>query len=109
MYGTCAWKASVRQRKLRRVPYIWSGTVLGPVEARLMTSTGMLQLILAALCALFPRMLVYPLFIMFVWLGAALLYRSYTLHWEGKRESGALRAQATSRRAPEEQVEPKQD
>jgi hypothetical protein len=29
MYGTCAWEASVRQRKLRRVPYIWSGTALG--------------------------------------------------------------------------------
>jgi hypothetical protein len=29
MYGTCTWEASVRQRKLRRVPYIWSGTALG--------------------------------------------------------------------------------
>jgi hypothetical protein len=29
MYSTCAWEASVRQRKLRRVPYIWSGTALG--------------------------------------------------------------------------------
>jgi hypothetical protein len=28
MYGTCTWEASVRQRKLRRVPYIWSGTAL---------------------------------------------------------------------------------
>jgi hypothetical protein len=30
MYGTCAWEASIRQRKLRRVPYIWSGTALDP-------------------------------------------------------------------------------
>jgi cardiolipin synthase len=83
--------------------------VLEPVEARLMTSAGALLLILAALLALFPRVLVYPLLVIFVWLGVALLYRSYTLHRKGKRESGALREQATSRRATEEQVEPKRD
>jgi len=62
--------------------------VLEPVEARLMTSGGALLLILAALFALFPRVLVYPLCMMFVWLGVALLYRSSTLHREGKREKG---------------------
>ena len=65
--------------------------VLEPVEARLMTSAGALLLILAALWTLFPRVLVYPLCMIFVWLGGALLYRSYTLHREGTRESGARR------------------
>jgi cardiolipin synthase len=83
--------------------------VLEPVEARLMTRAGALLLILAALFALFPRVLVFPLFMIFVWLGVALLYRSYKLLREGKRESGALRERATSRRATEEQVEPKRD
>ncbi|MDD5207167.1 MAG: phospholipase D-like domain-containing protein [Desulfobacterales bacterium] len=62
--------------------------VLEPVEARLMTIAGALLLIFAALFALFPRMLAYPLLIVFAWFGVALLYRGLKLHREGKR-SGA--------------------
>jgi cardiolipin synthase len=62
--------------------------VLGPVEARLMASGGALLRIVAALFVLFPRVLVYPLCMLFVWLGVALLYRSYTLHRAGKRDKG---------------------
>lgn len=58
--------------------------VLEPVEARLMTAAGALLLILAALSALFPRMLAYPLLIIFAWLGAALLYRGHKLYRQGK-------------------------
>src|SRR5262245_58143111 len=60
--------------------------VLEPVEARLMMSVGALLLVLAALFARFPRALVYPVLMVFVWLGVALLYRSYRLYREGKRE-----------------------
>ena len=70
--------------------------VLDPVEARLMTSVGALFLILAALFALFPHVLVYPLLIIFAWLGGALLYRSYKLHREAKRKRDAP---ATHRRS----------
>jgi cardiolipin synthase A/B len=59
--------------------------VLEPVEARLMARGGALLFILAILFALFPRVLVYPLCMIFVWLGVGLLYRSSTLHREGKR------------------------
>jgi hypothetical protein len=83
--------------------------MLGPVEARLMTSVGVLFLVLAALFALFPRVLVYPLLIIFAWLGGALLYRSYKLHREGRRKRDAFREQAASRRVIEENVEPKRD
>jgi cardiolipin synthase A/B len=58
--------------------------VLEAVEARLMTAAGVVLLILAALFALFPRMLVYPLVTIFVWLGAALLYRALKLYRQGK-------------------------
>jgi cardiolipin synthase len=68
--------------------------VLEPVEARLMTSVGALLLILAVLFVFFPRILVYPLFIVFVWLGVALLYRSWKLHREGKRRRDALKERA---------------
>jgi hypothetical protein len=40
MYGTCTWEASVRQRKLRRVPYIWSGTALMPGMSRALLRVG---------------------------------------------------------------------
>jgi cardiolipin synthase A/B len=60
--------------------------VLDAVEARLMTSVGAFFLILAALFAFFPRVLAYPLFIIFAWLGVALLYRSYKLYRKGKQK-----------------------
>jgi cardiolipin synthase len=62
--------------------------VLEPVETRLLASGGVVLLIVAALFALFPRVLVYPLCLLCVWLGVALLYRSSTLHRAGKREKG---------------------
>jgi cardiolipin synthase len=78
--------------------------VLDPVEARLMTSIGVLFLILAALFALFPRLLAYPLLIIFAWLGGALLYRGYKLHREGQVKRDPFREQAESRRSAEENV-----
>jgi cardiolipin synthase len=66
--------------------------ILEPVEAKLMASGGTLLLILAALFALFPGVLLYPLLIVLVWFGLALLYRSFGLHREGKRKKGAVKA-----------------
>lgn len=54
--------------------------VLEPVEARIMITVGLLLLGLAILFALFPRLLVYPLVVVFVWIAVALLYRGYKLH-----------------------------
>ena len=62
--------------------------VLDPVEARLMTRVGALFLIPAALFALFPRVPVLPLSIIFAWLGGALLYGSHRLHRDGRRAEG---------------------
>jgi hypothetical protein len=50
--------------------------VLEPVEARLMMSVGALLLAFAAPSAKFPRALFYPVLVIFIWLGATLLYRS---------------------------------
>jgi cardiolipin synthase len=65
--------------------------VLDAVEARLMTMAGVCLLILAALFALFPRVLAYPVLIIFAWFGVALLYRSYKLHREGRRKKRQMR------------------
>ena len=70
--------------------------VLESVEARLMTGAGALLLVLAVLFAVFPRALAYPLLIILVWLGLALLYRSWKLHREGKRKKDAVKEQSTS-------------
>jgi cardiolipin synthase A/B len=62
--------------------------VLEPVEARLLARGGVVLLMVAALFALCPRVLVYPLCLLCVWLGVALLYRSSTGHRAGKRAKG---------------------
>jgi cardiolipin synthase len=54
--------------------------VLEPVEAQLMVTAGVILLVLAILFAFFPRLLVYPLTVLFVWVSIALLYRGYRLH-----------------------------
>ena len=48
---------------------------LGPVEARLTMATGSLLLAFAALVALFPRALAYPVAFMATWGGLALVWR----------------------------------
>jgi cardiolipin synthase len=53
--------------------------VLEPVEARIMIFIGFLLLALAVLFGFFPRVLVYPLVVLFVWVAAALLYRGLKL------------------------------
>jgi cardiolipin synthase len=54
--------------------------VLEPVEARIMLTVGSLLLLLAIVVALFPRVFVYPLVVVFVWIALALLYRGYRLN-----------------------------
>ncbi|MBP1749189.1 MAG: cardiolipin synthetase, partial [Deltaproteobacteria bacterium] len=62
--------------------------VLEPVEARAMMIAGVFFLVLGAFFALFPRGLAYALLVVLVWLGIALLYRSYELRRGGKRKRG---------------------
>jgi cardiolipin synthase len=52
-----------------------SRRLLQPVEARLMMSAGAPLLVLAALFAKFPRALLYPALVIFIWLGAAALQK----------------------------------
>jgi cardiolipin synthase len=54
--------------------------VLEPVEARIMVTVGVMLLALAILFAFFPRLLVYPLIVIFVWIAVSLFCRRYKLH-----------------------------
>jgi cardiolipin synthase len=70
--------------------------VLEPVEARIMFASGALLLALAILFAFFPRLLVYPLVVVLVWISVALLYRGYRLQRrKGERERAARDAAET--------------
>jgi hypothetical protein len=40
MFGICAWKAPARIGKLRRIPYIWSGTALALASAPFLPELG---------------------------------------------------------------------
>lgn len=61
--------------------------LLQPVEGRLLFTFGILLLGLAALIHTHPRVASYPLVVMLVWIGLALLYRSYRLYRARKQVS----------------------
>jgi cardiolipin synthase len=54
--------------------------VLEPVEARITLGAGALLLLLAILFALVPRLIAYPLALLFAWIATALLVQSYKLY-----------------------------
>lgn len=53
---------------------------LGPIEARIALTTGLVLCALAIVLALFPQVLAYPLVVIAAWGGIALVYRAYRLH-----------------------------
>jgi cardiolipin synthase len=61
--------------------------VLEPVEAHIMITTGVLLLALAIIFWFFPRVLVYPLAIVFVWIALALFYKAHKLYREGNQQA----------------------
>jgi cardiolipin synthase len=52
---------------------------LGPIEARIALTTGVLLCALSIVFALFPQVLAYPLVVISAWAGIALLYRGYRM------------------------------
>ncbi len=54
--------------------------VIEPVEARITVGAGALLLLLAILFAVLPRLIAYPLALLFAWIATALLVQSYKLH-----------------------------
>jgi cardiolipin synthase len=54
--------------------------VLEPVESHLMITASVLLLVLAVLFAYFPKVLVYPVVVIFLWTSLALLYNGLKLY-----------------------------
>jgi len=65
--------------------------VLEPVEAHIMVTIGVLLLALTILFWIFPRVLVYPLTIVFVWIALASFYKAHKLYREGNKAGSAVR------------------
>jgi hypothetical protein len=61
--------------------------VLGPAEAKLMTSAGVALLVVAALAAWWPWLVAAPLAGIGGWMAVALLLRAWRLHRENKNEA----------------------
>ena len=59
---------------------------LGPIEARIALTTGLVLCALAIVLALFPQVLAYPLVVIAAWGGIALVYRAYRLHRARSKE-----------------------
>ena len=59
---------------------------LGPIEARIALTTGVVLCALAIVLALFPQVLAYPLVVIAAWGGIALVYRAYRLHRARRKE-----------------------
>jgi cardiolipin synthase A/B len=54
--------------------------VLGPAEAKITVLAGLVLLVLAAVAALWPPVLVVPLTLFAIWMAIALLIKAYRLH-----------------------------
>lgn len=59
--------------------------VIEPVESRIMVIVGIILVALAILFAYFPRLLAYPLVLLFAWIASALFYQGYKLHRSRKK------------------------
>lgn len=66
--------------------------VLEPIEARLTGTAGILLLSLTILFAIFPRLFVYPLASVFLWIALALLYKSYKVRRRATQDNIGDRA-----------------
>jgi len=63
---------------------------LGPAEAHLAGRTGAILLVLAAVAAVLPRLVAFPLAAVALWLGAALLLKAYRLRKHRAGVAGPL-------------------
>jgi cardiolipin synthase len=65
--------------------------LLGPAEARIMFSSGLLLLASAALALFWPRVITVPIAVVAVWVAASLFLRAYALNREGRKEDEKLK------------------
>jgi cardiolipin synthase len=77
---------------------------LGPAEARIMGTAGLLLLAGAVVAVLWPRIISVPLAVVGVWVALSLFIRAFHLHREGKREERGLKSEQEKHQQPREDV-----
>ncbi|MBO0725975.1 MAG: cardiolipin synthase B [Blastocatellia bacterium] len=65
---------------------------LGPAEARIMWSAGLLLMVASVVAVLWPRIVSLPLAVIGVWLAVSAFIRAFRLHREGRREERRLKS-----------------
>jgi cardiolipin synthase A/B len=65
--------------------------MLGPAEARIMFSSALLLLAVAALAIFWPRTITVPIAVLALWVAVSLFLRGYVLHREGRKEDEKLK------------------
>ncbi len=68
--------------------------VLGPAEARVLAGAGLFLLGVAAIAALWPKVLTIPLSVIAGWVALSLLVRAYKLHVQGRHTRKPSHAQS---------------
>jgi cardiolipin synthase len=58
--------------------------VLGPAEARVMGSAGLLLLAVSGVAVMWPRVVAIPLAVILAWVALSLFFRAATLNFKGK-------------------------
>ncbi|MBO0800064.1 MAG: cardiolipin synthase B [Blastocatellia bacterium] len=65
--------------------------MLGPAEAEIMFSAGLVLLAAAALAIFWPRVITIPIAVVAVWVSVSFFLRAYQLYREGKKEDEKLK------------------
>jgi cardiolipin synthase len=69
--------------------------VIEPVEASIAVAVAVLLLSLAILFAFFPRLIAYPLVVLFSWIASALLYQGWKLHRAKAKQKDVVNVDST--------------
>ncbi len=65
---------------------------LGPAEARIMGSAGLLLVAVSAIAVVWPQVVSWPLAVIGVWVAVSAFIRAFHLHREGKKEERSLKS-----------------
>jgi cardiolipin synthase len=71
--------------------------VLGPAEAQIMITGGLLLLVLSILSVIWPLLLTIPFAAVGIWFALSLLFRAYALHASGRKETMEVAAKTVTK------------
>lgn len=96
--GSAAGRAAAGALRIGNVlsAAVGSRRILGPIEARIMTWSGLLLLALAGMFAVFPKVVAYPLVALLAWVAISMVFRGFQLFRERRRRAKAAPSETES-------------